>query len=128
MERLFVIPWRRCTPILALHVNTSKRDLQREQHASTLVGSSILEITKTLPSKEETPSKIVSSGEDTLLIQRLLTNLPDEYRLVIQWRNLDGIQFNEIASRLGKTSGATRLVWLRAIRMLREMYQSEVNS
>jgi RNA polymerase sigma-70 factor (ECF subfamily) len=119
---------RKISAAVALHVNTSKRDLQREQHASTLVGSSILEITKTLPSKEETPSKIVSSGEDTLLIQRLLTSLPDEYRLVIQWRNLDGIQFNEIASRLGKTSGATRLVWLRAIRMLREMYESEVKS
>ncbi len=85
-----------------------------------------MEVTKSLRGREETPSKIVSIGEDTQLINSLLENLPDEYRQVIQWRNLEGVRFNEIAKRLGKTSGATRLVWLRAIRMLREMHDSEV--
>lgn len=119
---------RKVSAAVALHLKTSKRDVEREQHASALVGSSVMEVTKGLCGREETPSKIVSIDEDTQLIQRLMRNLPEEYRQVIQWRNLDGIRFNDIAKRLGKTSGATRLVWLRAIRMLREMHESEVES
>jgi RNA polymerase sigma-70 factor, ECF subfamily len=117
---------RKISAAVAVHLKASKRDLERECHASILVGSSVMEVTKGLRGREETPSTIVSVGEDTLLIQQLLLNLPEEYRQVIQWRNFDGIQFNEIATRLGKTSGAARLVWLRAIRMLREMVESEV--
>lgn len=116
---------RKISAAAALHLNTSKRDMQRERHVVSLVGSSVVHVTEGLQGREETPSKIVSAGEDTRRIQQLLTRLPEVYRMVVQWRNLEGIQFNEIASRLGKTSGASRLVWLRAIRMLREMYEHE---
>ena len=119
---------RKISAAVALHLKSSKRDIAREHQSPVVVGSSIMEVTKGLRGREETPSKIVSIGEDTQLINRLLENLPEEYRQVIQWRNLEGIQFNEIATRLGKTSGATRLVWLRAIRMLQEMHESEVDS
>ncbi len=115
---------RKISAAVATHLNTSKRDVSRELSFSPMLGSSVTEVTQGLSGREATPSAIVSIDEDTLLAQKLLTNLPEEYRQVIQWRNLDGIQFNEIAKRLGKTSGATRLVWLRAIRMLREMHQS----
>lgn len=116
---------RKISAAVALHLNTSKRDIQRERHAFSFVGSSVAPAAEGLQGREDTPSKIVSVDEDARRIQQLLTNLPKEYRLVVQWRNFEGIQFNEIASRLGKTSGATRLVWLRAIRMLREMYEHE---
>ncbi len=117
---------RKISAAVALHLKSSKRGVQREHQASVKVGSSVVEVTKGLRGREETPSKIVSICEDRQLIERLLENLPEEYRQVIQWRNIEGIQFNEIAARLGKSSGATRLVWLRAIRMLREMHESEV--
>ncbi len=119
---------RKISAAVALHLKTSKRDVQREFHVSALLGSSVGEVTKGLRGRDETPSTIASLGEDVQLIQRLLSSLPDEYRKVIQWRNLDGIQFSEIAVRIGKTSGAARLVWLRAIRMLREMYEAEVDA
>ncbi len=119
---------RKISAAITTHLNTSKRNVSRELSISPLLGSSVMEVTHSLSGREQTPSAIVSVDEDTLLAQRLLTNLPEEYRQVIQWRNLEGIQFNEIAKRLGKTSGATRLVWLRAIRMLREMHAAESGS
>ena len=116
---------RKVSAAVATHLKTSKRDVARECSVSPLVGSSALDVTKGLPGREETPSKIVSLAEEAFSIQRLLANLPEDYRLVIQWRQLEGIQFNEIAKRLNKTSGATRLLWLRAIRMLRELHANE---
>ena len=116
---------RKISAAVTVHLNTSKRNLHRERHAFRLGGSSVAPVAEGLQGREETPSKIVSVGEDSRLVQKLITRLPEEYRMVVQWRNFDGIQFREIASRLGKTSGATRLVWLRAIRLLREMYELE---
>ncbi len=119
---------RKISAAVALHLKSSKRDMQREHDMSVVVGSSVLEVTKGLSGREDTPSNIVSTGEDAQLIHRLMENLPDEYRKVIQWRNLEGVRFSDIGGRLGKTSGATRLIWLRAIRMLREMYETEAQS
>lgn len=115
---------RKISAAVASHLKTSKRSMQRERQTMNLIGSSV-RATDGLQGREETPSKIAAVGEDSRMIQQLVARLPEEYRLVVQWRNLEGIQFNEIAQRLGKTSGATRLLWLRAIRMLREMHESE---
>ena len=117
---------RKVSAAVASHLKTSKRDVGRECSVSPGVDSSPLDITKGLAGREETPSKIVSVAEEAISIQQLLTKLPEDYRLVIQWRQLEGVQFNEIAKRLNKTSGATRLLWLRAIRMLREIHETEV--
>lgn len=116
---------RKVSAAVAAHAKTSKRDIGREFSVLPRTGSSVLEVTKGLAGREETPSTIVSVGEEAIVIQGLMAKLPEDYRLVIQWRHLEGIQFNEIAERLGKTSGATRLLWLRAIRMLRELHESE---
>lgn len=111
---------RKISSAVALHMGTSKRDISRESGAA--VGNMIVEVNKSLHSREKAPGDVVSLEEDALIIQRLLASLPEEYRQVVQWRNLDNIQFKEIANRIGKSAGATRLVWLRAMRMLKEMH------
>ncbi len=110
---------RKISSEVAVHMGTAKRDISRESDAT--VGSLTEEVSKSLQSREKDPGEIVLLEEDALIIQRFLANLPEEYRKVIQWRNIDSIRFKEIANRIGKTSGATRLVWLRAMQMLKEM-------
>lgn len=115
---------RKISAAVAVHMKASKRNVARECAQSPHTGSSILGGVVGLVAREQTPSKIVSVGEDAVLIQNYLAQLPEDYRLVIQWRNFEGVQFNDIAQRLGRTSGATRLLWLRAIRMLREIHEA----
>ncbi len=81
---------RKISAAVASHLKSSKRDAQREQCISTAGGSSVVEVTKGLPGREDTPSRIVSIGEETQLIRRLLEKLPEEYALVIRWRNIEG--------------------------------------
>ncbi len=107
------------------HLKTAKRNANREQRINSAAGSSI-QMADCLMSRDQTPSSIVSSDEQAARIQQLLPQLPEEYRLVIQWRNFDGVQFQEIAERLGKSCGAVRLVWLRAIRTLRALHEGEL--
>ncbi|MGL4420524.1 MAG: RNA polymerase sigma factor [Gemmataceae bacterium] len=66
-----------------------------------------------------TASAIVASQEEERRLRKALTTLPDEYRLIIAWRQHDRLEWNVIAERLNKTADAARLVWYRAIEQLR---------
>jgi RNA polymerase sigma-70 factor (ECF subfamily) len=48
-----------------------------------------------------------------------LAQLPPHYREVIILRNLEGLPFEKIAQRMGRTSVAVRQLWTRAIRRLK---------
>ncbi len=54
---------RKISAAVALHLKSSKRDMQREHDMSVVVGSSVLEVTKGLSGREDTPSNIVSTGK-----------------------------------------------------------------
>jgi RNA polymerase sigma-70 factor (ECF subfamily) len=45
--------------------------------------------------------------------------LPLDYKQVIVLRHLDGLEFSAIADRMNKSSGACRMLWLRAIERLK---------
>jgi RNA polymerase sigma-70 factor (ECF subfamily) len=51
--------------------------------------------------------------------------LPPQHRDVLVWRNLQGLSFEEIAARLDRKPGATRMLWLRAIERLRAIFRKE---
>ena len=54
-----------------------------------------------------------------------LAGLPAHYRDVIVLRNLEGLSFDEVARRMGRTPGAVRLLWLRALDRLRQLHPWE---
>jgi RNA polymerase sigma-70 factor (ECF subfamily) len=46
--------------------------------------------------------------------------LPEDYRSVIVMRHLEGLSFGDVATRLERSAGACRMLWLRAIEQIRE--------
>ena len=54
-----------------------------------------------------------------------ITLLPDDYREVIQLRHFEGLTFPEIALRLDRNQGATRMLWFRAVERLRGLILRE---
>jgi len=44
--------------------------------------------------------------------------MPASHREVIVLRNFQGLSFEEIGRRMNRSSGAVRMLWLRAIRQL----------
>jgi len=57
-----------------------------------------------------------------------LSQLPDDYREVLVLRNLQGLPFEDVARRIGRSVGATRMLWLRAIEKLRTVYREDPSS
>ena len=61
--------------------------------------------------------------EEVAVLQVLadqLAQLPADYRDVLVLRHLEGLSFGEVAERMGRSPGAVRMLWLRAIDQLRE--------
>ena len=45
---------------------------------------------------------------------------------MIRLRNIEGLPFSEIAERMERTSGAARMLWLRALEQLRTEYTGKI--
>ncbi|MBX9654146.1 sigma-70 family RNA polymerase sigma factor [bacterium] len=62
--------------------------------------------------------KQLSLLEDVEAITHAMSQLSSDYQKVVQWRNWELLSFEEIGSRLGRSPGAARALWLRALHQL----------
>ncbi|GBD35963.1 ECF RNA polymerase sigma factor SigH [bacterium HR36] len=63
----------------------------------------------------------VAAQEREGLLQQALCRLPELYRQVLRWRHLEGLPFAEIARRLNRSRPAAQMLWLRAVKKLRQL-------
>jgi RNA polymerase sigma-70 factor (ECF subfamily) len=105
------------------HVRAAKRDIRREISLETFTAAvgPLPELIN--PDQQQAPSASASLGEQTTLLSALLQQLPEHYREVLVLRNIQGLAFEEVATRLKRSPGATRMLWLRAIEKLRAVYR-----
>jgi RNA polymerase sigma-70 factor, ECF subfamily len=74
-----------------------------------------------VPAAGPSPSSVVMAGERAWAIEQHLGRLPEDYRLVILWHHRDGLPFDEIGRRLGRSADAARRLWSRAIDRLQDL-------
>jgi RNA polymerase sigma-70 factor (ECF subfamily) len=98
-----------------------RRDYRREEPVEVLLDRSSLAIQEQLAAPVSSPSVHTSRREQAVLLADALEKLPADYREVFLLRNLERIPFETIAQRMGRTSGAVRMLWTRAIRRLTEL-------
>ena len=68
----------------------------------------------------ETPSEMLMRREAELQLADAIAALPDDYQEVIVLRNLQRLPFDEVARRMSRSRPAAQMLWMRAIRSLRE--------
>ena len=110
------------------HIKADKRDVRRELSLDQVAGSvdsSAAGQANLLASDQSTASRIASRDEESRLLVDLLDRLPEHYQQVIMLRNFQSLKFDDVAVEMGRSSTATRLLWLRAIKKLRELYDAE---
>jgi RNA polymerase sigma-70 factor, ECF subfamily len=110
------------------HMLAARRDVRREvslERIGAALDQSTIQLAALVPANGKTPSMAVQQREEAVVLADRLAQLTDDYREVLVLRNLQGLQFEEIAQRIGRSVGATRMLWLRAIEKLRTLYQIE---
>jgi RNA polymerase sigma-70 factor (ECF subfamily) len=68
--------------------------------------------------RDLTPHRHLVSGETAEHISRALDQLSPHHREVIRLRNWELLGFDEIGRRMGRSAGAARALWMRALEQL----------
>jgi RNA polymerase sigma-70 factor (ECF subfamily) len=68
----------------------------------------------------ETPSEMLMRRETEMQLADAIAALPEDYQEVIVLRNLQRLPFDEVARRMSRSRPAAQMLWMRAIRSLRE--------
>lgn len=106
---------------LARHyAGTQKRDVAREVSIEHTLNQSAQRLDALLPARDGSPSGQAAASEQRLQLAEVLERLPDDYRQVILLRNIEELSHEEIAERLGRSVGAVRMLWVRALAALRD--------
>jgi RNA polymerase sigma-70 factor (ECF subfamily) len=110
------------------HLKAKKRDARREVPLHRLVA-------EMEESSEKIDAALVSRGtsagtrnrrrEQVALLADQLARMKADYREVIVLRNLEGLAFEEVARRMGRSTGAVRMLWLRALDRLKQLLEQE---
>ncbi len=107
--------------VVERHVLTEKRNVRREVSMNR-VHRSLEQSSMHLRQVADpgcSPSTAAQRTEHTRMLADQLAELPEDHRQVILLRNLEGLSFKEVAESMGRSSGAVRMLWLRAIEGLR---------
>lgn len=81
--------------------------------------SSCLTLFNRIAGKGRTPSREVSLSEATKAVRNVLAQLPEERRLAVQMRFIEGKTLDDISNAMGKTKLAVRGVLYRGLRQMR---------
>jgi RNA polymerase sigma-70 factor (ECF subfamily) len=99
---------------------TQQRDLGREVSLEQELAQSSQRLGDMLAAPGSSPSQQAARHEQEVLLAEVLARLPADYRDVIILRNLEGLSHEEVAQRMQRTTGAVRMLWVRALARLRQ--------
>jgi RNA polymerase sigma-70 factor (ECF subfamily) len=104
------------------YCGTLKRDVGREFSFEKSIDQSSQRLDGMFVSALTSPSQQVARQEQQLLLAETLERLPADYREVLVLRHLEGLSHDEIAQRMGRSPGAVRMLWMRALEELRRQF------
>lgn len=111
---------------LARHYNgTQMRAIIREQSIEQSLSQSSSRMDALLVAPGHTPSSAAVEKEGRLQLADAIESLPEDYRQVIVFRNFQDLTYQEIATRMQRSEGAIRMLWVRALAALRDALQQE---
>ncbi len=91
------------------------RDYQRQESLEAMLDRSSVAVQRALAVPSQSPSTYAVRREQAVLLADALEKLPAPYREVFIMRNLEHIPFDEVAARMGRSPGAARVLWKRAM-------------
>ncbi len=102
----------------ARHQKAGLRDYRRQESLEVVLERSGAQVQQALLATASSPSAAAARREQAVLLADALAGLPPDYREVIILRNLERLRFEEVAARMGRSPGAVRMLWTRALERL----------
>lgn len=106
------------------HHGAQRRDWRRDASLEAMVDRSSAAIHEALGKSVEGPGIQAARQEEILRFAAAMQELKREYREVIMLRSLLGLTHPQVAERLGRSEGAVRMLWTRALEAIRNVMKS----
>ena len=106
---------RQITNAARHHLGTAKREAGRERSMENVLYDSSVALGRGIAADGPSPSGAAERHERCVVIADALAQLPDDYAEVIRLRNLEQLTWDETAARMGRSAGAVRQLWGRAV-------------
>ena len=107
------------------HHRRKGRDHLRQESLDLLLDRSDETMHLALASCAASPSEGASRREQAVLLADAVSQLPPDYREVFILRTLEHVPFEDVAARMGRSVGAVRMLWARALEHLNRSLENE---
>ncbi len=114
---------RTVADLVRRHKGTGSRQLQRERSLEELLDQSSAALGKIVAARGSSPSQAAQGRECAVVLADALTKLPADYREVLVLRSIEEREWDQVAERMGRSTGAVRLLWTRALKQLRPLIE-----
>ena len=105
---------------------TRRRDVRLERTLAAELDRSSQVLEKNLVAPGSTPSQRAARREQVILLAEALERLPDDYREVIILYHLEGLNFPDVARRMGRSLDSVKNLWARGLAQLRRSLGSSL--
>src|SRR5579871_3846830 len=105
--------------------STAARDVALENSLEASLAESASRLDVWLADERSSPSQHVLRQEQLGRLYEALMKLPEDQRIVVEAKHLQGLSANEISEKMGKSVTAVGGLLRRGIRRLRELLQDE---
>jgi RNA polymerase sigma-70 factor (ECF subfamily) len=105
------------------HSQADKRDVRRQESLEVLLEQSRQAAEQALAQASSSPSAQARRREQAVLLADAFEALAPDYREVILLRHVEHLKFEEIATRMGRSAGAVRMLWTRALERLHRLLE-----
>lgn len=102
---------------------TQARDIDLERTLAHELDSSSDALGRSVADRGESPSGTAARREQAVLLADALDRLAPDYREVIVLRQLEGLPFEAVAERMGRTVDAVQKLWVRGLKQLRGEFE-----
>lgn len=107
------------------YLGTKQRDARLEQALAVELNNTSCMLDRGLVASLTSPSQQAVKREASLQLADALERLPTDYRQAIILRHLEGLPFQQVADRMGRSLDSVEKLWVRALaRLRRDMLDS----
>jgi RNA polymerase sigma-70 factor (ECF subfamily) len=121
LREMHLRPW-----LARIALNTARNEMRkRRTEAANEAGEALDDAAERLPAADDGPVRLVERNDERRMWARLLSRLPDKYRLAVALRYIDDLSYPELAEALGRPLGSVKSDVHRGTALLRAAYDAE---
>ena len=112
--------------VIQAHVLAKKRDVRKDVSIAKIaadVERSSLQLNLAIAASCQSPSTFARQRERAIILSDVMSELSDDQRQVLILRNMQGLKFTDVAELMGRSTAATKMLWMRAIKQMRKRYE-----